>query len=78
MSENDKYIHDAYMAMAERTIRRLWILCLVIFLAFVTSIVFLIYQEQQFETITQEVTQETEDSGVNNFYGGDYYGEADN
>ena len=78
MNENDKYIHDAYMAMAERTIRRLWILCLVIFLAFATSIVFIIYQEQQFETITQEVTQETEDSGENNFYGGDYYGEADN
>jgi len=78
MSENDKYIHDAYMAMAERTIRRLWILCLVIFLAFVTSIVFLVYREQQFETVTQEVTQETDDSGVNNFYGGDYYDEANN
>lgn len=78
MSENDKYIHDAYMAMAERDTRRLWILCLVIFLAFVISNAYWIHREKQFEVVTQEVTQETDNSGTNNFYGGDYYDEANN
>lgn len=51
------YIHESTMARQERTIRRLWILCLVIFLAFVGSNVAWIYYESQFieESVTQEV-----------------------
>lgn len=51
------YIHESIMARQERTIRRLWILCLVIFLAFVGSNVAWIYYESQFieESVTQEV-----------------------
>ena len=33
----DEFIHDAYVSMAERTIRRLWILCIIIFICFVGS-----------------------------------------
>ena len=78
MDSGEKFIHDAYTAMAERTIRRLWILCVVIFMAFVISNAVWIFREKQFEFVSQEVTQETADEGVNNFYGGDYYGEANN
>jgi hypothetical protein len=51
------YIHESMMARQERTIRRLWILCLVIFLAFVGSNAAWIYYESQFaeEVVTQDV-----------------------
>lgn len=76
--KNDNYMYDAFVATLERTIRRLWILSIAIFIAFVLVVAAWIIREQQFEVVTQEVTQETEDDGINNFYGGDYYGETDN
>lgn len=50
-------VHEGMMARQERTIRRLWILCIVIFLAFVGSNAALIYYESQFteEVVTQDV-----------------------
>lgn len=56
--ENIPYIfHESMMARQERTIRRLWILCIVIFLAFVGSNSAWIYYESQFteEVVTQDV-----------------------
>lgn len=56
--ENIPYIfHESMMARQERTIRRLWILCIVIFLAFVGSNAAWIYYESQFteEVVTQDV-----------------------
>ncbi len=73
----DEFIHDAYVSMAERTIRRLWILCIIIFICFVGSNIFWICRNNQYETIEQEVSQDT-DNGSNSFIGGDNYGEADN
>jgi hypothetical protein len=75
---NDNYVYEAFVAAMERTIRRQWIALAVVFIAFVTVVAAWVIREQQFEVITQEVTQETEDDGINNFYGGDYYGETDN
>lgn len=51
------FVHEGMMARQERTIRRLWILCLVIFLAFVGSNIAWIYYESQFteEVVTQDV-----------------------
>lgn len=49
----------------ERIIRRLWILCIIIFIAFVVTNVGWLYYESQFEdvvTTTHDVTQEV-DSG---------------
>lgn len=78
-------VHEGILVRLERTIKRLWILCIIIFLAFVGSNAAWLYYESQWEvvetvttTTTQEVEQDSEDGGSNNnyFYGGDYNGEA--
>lgn len=72
MDNNDKYIHDAYASTLERTIKRLWILCIIIFLAFAGSNIGWLYYESQFtteETTTIDTTQNG--SGINIVGGGD-------
>lgn len=71
-------VHESDMARQERTIKRLWILLLVLIVLFVCSNGWWIWRESQFEDIT--ITQENED-GYNNFIGNDgdiYNGEANN
>lgn len=68
------FVHEGMMARQERTIRRLWILCLVIFLAFVGSNIAWIYYESQF---TEEVVTQDVDTGDGAAYVagiGDIYG----
>lgn len=81
--ENIPYVvHEGMMARQERTIRRLWVLCLVIFLAFVGSNAYWIWYEAQFEDqeIVQAVLQDSNDGGTNtyrgNIIGGDVNGET--
>ncbi len=65
-------VHEGDMARQERTIKRLWILCIILILLLVGSYVGFFYYESQFEEVvetTQEVTQENSD-GMNNFVGG--------
>lgn len=72
MNGEERYIHDGYMALCERTIKRLWILCIVVFIALVGSNIAWIVYESQFveeETITIDATQDGE--GVNIVSGGD-------
>ena len=67
------FCHECDMARAERTIKRLWILCILLILLLVGSNASWIYYESQFQdevTTSQEVTQDN-DNGVNNFVGGD-------
>lgn len=49
--------HESAQARQERTIKRLWILCIIMFLAFVISNTAWVYYENQFEdtSIMQEV-----------------------
>lgn len=69
MKEQVPYIvHEAAMARLERTIKRLWILCIVMFSAFVISNAIWIYYESSFEDVV--VTQENDD-GYNNYIGND-------
>ena len=73
-------VHESMMARFERTIRRLWILCVIMFLAFVVSNGLWIYYESQFvtvETTEQSVTQDidTRDGGLVITGIGDIYGE---
>ena len=82
MNEKVDYIvHEGMMARQERTIKRLWILCIIIFAALIlTNAGWLWYESKwQDEVITQEVTQDSGIGGNNTlrFIGGDYYGEAD-
>lgn len=61
--------HESAMVRQERTIKRLWILCIIMFVALVISNGVWIYYENQFvDEIT--VTQENA-SGYNNYLNGD-------
>lgn len=70
------FVHEGMMARQERTIRRLWILCIVIFIALVATNAGWIYYESQF--ITEEVTQDVDTgngaafvAGIGDIYGTD-------
>lgn len=71
-------VHESAMARMERTIRRLWILLLVLVVLLVGSNALWFWYESQFEDV--EITQENE-KGINNFIGNDgdinNYGEAE-
>lgn len=70
------YVHEMEMTRLDRINKRLWIILIVIFLAFVGTNAGWIIYESQFETIT--ISQENED-GYNNYIGNDgdiYNGEG--
>ena len=83
MSENEKdqkqYVMDSILALTERTIKRLWILVVLLIVLLFGSNAAWIHYESQFEdvVVTQEVEQDAE-NGENHFVGGDFYGEATN
>lgn len=62
-------VHEGAMARAERTIRRLWILALVLIVLLAASNGAWIWYESQFEVTETEITQEADGDGVNNFIG---------
>lgn len=76
-----QYDIDLLSAMAERTIKRLWIVVLVLIIALIgTNGAWLYYQSQFEEIVTTEVVQENAD-GYNNYIGNDgdiVNGETDN
>ena len=64
----------------ERTIKKLWILCIIIFIACVVSNGCWIYYESQWEyvsTQTEQTVTQDNDGGSNTFVGGDLYGYAE-
>ena len=66
-------VHEGDMARQERTIKRLWILCILLVILLCGSNAAWFYHESQYEdvvTTTQEVIQ-ANDNGTNNFVGGD-------
>ena len=73
-------VHEAAMARQERTIKRLWVLILIL----IAILGFLVWRDMQYEDIvtTETVIQDSGDGGSNtftgDFVGGDYYGETDN
>ena len=71
MNEKDLAI-ECLTAAYERINKRLWILCIVIFLTCVATNIGWIYHESQYETVEKsvEVKQENE-SGNNNYIGND-------
>ena len=78
------FIHEGMMARQERTIKRLWILCIIIFLALVLTNAGWIYYESQFEeavVTTQEVDQDVDtgdgDGDVYVHGIGDIYGKSE-
>lgn len=72
-------VHESAMARMERTIRRLWILLIVLVVLLVGSNALWIWHESQFEDVTTEVEMENE-SGFVSYIGRDgdiYNGETE-
>ena len=67
------------MARMERTIKRLWIVVLVLIILLAASNGAWIYYESQMETVEtyQDVWQEADGFGNNQFIGGDFNGSAE-
>lgn len=61
-------VHEGVLARMERTIKRLWILCIVLIVLFVGTNAGWLYYESQWEDVI--VTQENAD-GYNNYVGND-------
>lgn len=55
-----RWIHESEVARLERVIKRLWILCIIIFVAFVVSNAMWIRYESQYEDTVITKTVETE------------------
>ena len=70
-------VHESAMARAERTIKRLWILLIILIALLAGTNGAWIYYESQWEVVETEVTQEADGSGTNNYVGGSVYGTAD-
>lgn len=73
-------VHEAALERQDRVIKRLWILCIVMFMAFALSNIAWIVYESRYEDETITVSQENED-GINNYIGNDgdiTNGSADN
>ena len=62
-------VHESEIARGERNVKRLWILCIVIFLAFVLSNSAWIVYESSYQDVTIEAEQDG--SGTNVISGGD-------
>ena len=61
-------VHEGDMARQERTIKRLWILCILLIILLVgTNIAWIHYKNQFMDEVT--VTQDS-DTGTNNYLGG--------
>ena len=77
--ENERYHTEIISALAERTIKRLWIIIILLIILLFGSNAAWIWYESQYETVSvvQEVEQEADDNGVNRFIGGDYYGTSE-
>lgn len=70
-------VHEADMARMERTIKRLWILLLVLVVLLVgTNIAWIAYESQFVEETITEIEQDADGNGNNYIVGGDYNGEA--
>lgn len=74
--EKDQYMIDIVSALAERTVKRLWIALILTIVLLVGSNAWWVWRESQFtdESWTYEAEQDTDGGGSNTFVGGDYFG----
>ena len=64
------FAHEGIMARMERTIKRLWVLCIVLIILLAGSNAAWLWYESQFSDEILTVTQDTSD-GINNYIGDD-------
>lgn len=74
MNDVPYIVHEGALSRQERTIKRLWALCIIIFFAFVISNGAWLYYEKSFEdtSIEIEAEQAADRNGNNYIIGGDY------
>lgn len=74
-----KFNFEVISGMAERTIKRLWILAILLTVFLVgTNVAWILYEAQFEEVRTVEVEQDTgSGNGANYFVGGDFLGQAE-
>ena len=74
-----RYVIDMITSQMERTIRRLWILCIILTALLVGSNIAWLVYESQYETVAQTTTQEVnqENDNGNNIMVGRDYGKTD-
>ena len=53
-------VYESAVARLERMTKRMWILCLVMFISFVASNAFWIWYDKQYEDVVTTITQEAE------------------
>ena len=72
-------VHEGEMARQERDKKRWFIAWLITFILFIASWAGFLWYESQWEVVEtyQEVEQEANGNGTNNFIGGNFYGTAD-
>lgn len=76
--------HESEVARLERVIKRLWILCIIIFICLIGTNAAWIWYESQWEdvSVSQEITQDSGEGGTNtysgNVIGGDFYSDTEN
>ena len=77
--EKDQYMIDIVSALAERTVKRLWIALILTILLLVGTNGLWIWHVSQFETVTTTIEAEQESEEGNNYaVGGDFsYGETE-
>lgn len=78
--EKEQYPIDILVGLAERTIKKLWVIIILLIVLLVVTNAGWIWYESQFEDVTttmQEVEQTTDGGGSNSFVGGDYIGSAE-
>ena len=61
----EKYMQEMYTSVLERTIKRLWVLCIILIVLFFGSNAAWIYYENQFEDVVTTITQDLEANGGN-------------
>lgn len=64
------FAHEGIMARMERTIKRLWVLCIILIILLAGSNGAWVWYESHFTDETLTVTQDTSD-GINNYIGND-------
>ena len=80
----DYIVFEGEMVRQERYVKRLWIMCIIIFAALILTNAGWLWYESQWEeqVITQDVQQDADFGGMNKFtgnvIGGDYNGETEN
>lgn len=61
--ETNNYFYDLFAAFTERTIRRLWILIILLIVALIGSNLTWILYVHQFETVETTITQDLDSDG---------------